>query len=137
METTFNEKPAITGKGGYRPGSGRPKGKKNLVSLKKAILEYTSPQELRNMVERAKKMAKTDKIVLMWYLEQVFGKAKAPNTAPQGTTNNIAVFLDQLEKKETIKINPDGQATSGQILADTESVFNNGQEPKESEVYTE
>lgn len=137
METTFEEKPAYSGMGGYRPGSGRPKGKKNLVSLKKAILEYTSPQELKNMVERAKKMAKTDKIVLMWYLEQVFGKAKAPNTAPQNPTNNIAIFLDQLEKKDTVKIQPDGQATSGKILAAEEPVFDNGQEPKESEIYTE
>lgn len=89
----------ITGRGGYRPGAGRPKGKKGLDGLRKAIKDYTSPQELQNLVDRAKKMAKTDKVVLMWYLEQVFGKAKATNQLPPGnTTNNIALFLDSLEK---------------------------------------
>lgn len=95
----------ITGKGGKRPGAGRPKGKKNIVGLKKKILEYTSPQELKNLVERAKKMAKTDRVVLMWYLEQVFGKAKAVGEKPGGTVNNIALFLDSLEKNKNGSIN--------------------------------
>lgn len=102
METTFEEKPVYVGQGGYRAGSGRPKGKKNVVSLKKAILEYTSPQELKNMVERAKKMAKNDKYVLMWYLEQVFGKAKSTGAPVKPGNTNIAFFLDQLEKQPVI-----------------------------------
>ena len=96
----MEEETKITGKGGRRPGAGRPKGKKNVLGIKHAVKEYTSPQELKNLVERAKKMAKTDKVVLMWYLEQVFGKAKATGVQPQGkTVNNIALFLDSLEKQ--------------------------------------
>lgn len=96
----MDETQEITGRGGKRPGAGRPKGRKTLVGIKKAILEYTSPQELENLVKRAKKMAEKDKVVLMWYLEQVFGKAKAVNQLPAGkTVNNIAVFLDSLEKQ--------------------------------------
>lgn len=124
--------------GRYRPGAGRPKGKKNIVTLKKAILDYTSPQELKNMVEKAKKMANKSEKMMQWYLEMCLGKPKAVGaTKPSDTTNNIAIFLDQLEKTETIKIKTDGQATSGQILENPESVFDNGQEPKESEICTE
>lgn len=108
----MEEEQVITGRGGKRPGAGRPKGRKTLVGIKKAILEYTSPQELENLVKRAKKMAEKDKVVLMWYLEQVFGKAKAVNQLPQGkTVNNIALFLDTLEKENAtnrvISITPD------------------------------
>ena len=108
METTFNEKPAITGKGGYRPGAGRPAGQKNILKIKKAILEYTSPQELKNMVERAKKWAKKDPKMLQWYLEQVFGKAKVVERADgPKTVNNIAYFLDRLEQEKIEGPKPD------------------------------
>lgn len=154
METTFEEKPAITGRGGYRPGSGRPKGKKNVVGLKKAILEYTSPQELKNMVERAKKLAKNDKYVLMWYLEQIFGKAKATGAPTKGVTNNIALFLDTLEK-ESKQLPPvvgtviptkeienngttyNGQETVRQSVETPQPVFHNGFQAEESEVRSE
>jgi hypothetical protein len=122
IEYIEDEEVKITGRGGYRPGSGRPKGKKNIHGLKFAIKEYTSPQELHNLVERAKKLAKTDKGVLMWYLEQVFGKPKAPNQLPPGkTTNNIAVFLDSLEKQN-------GQTVVRQTVEDLPPVYNNEQE---------
>lgn len=114
----MEEEQVITGRGGKRPGAGRPKGRKTLVGIKKAILEYTSPQELENLVKRAKKMAEKDKVVLMWYLEQVFGKAKAVNQLPQGkTVNNIALFLDTLEKENArnrvITINPSNPSVDG------------------------
>ena len=141
METTFNEKPVITGRGGFRPNAGRPKGAKNLVGLKKSILEHTSPQELKNMVQRAKKMAKNDKVVLMWYLEQVFGKAKAPlgNQAPP--TTNIALFLDKLEKEPNYPIHIEnygtGQETAEQIVEDYTPLPNQEQAPTETPVPSE
>lgn len=123
----MEEETKITGKGGRRPGAGRPKGKKNVLGIKHAVKEYTSPQELKNLVERAKKMAKTDKVVLMWYLEQIFGKAKATGVQPQGkTVNNIALFLDSLEKQnggntnQPIPIN--GRVTSGADRVDGFSI---------------
>ena len=113
-------------RGGYRPNAGRPKGSKSLVNLpKKAILEYTSPQELQNMVERAKKWAKTDRKMLQWYLEMVFGKPKAfEKDGGAKTVNNIAYFLDKLERleqEEPLKPDyfigdiPNGSITSGEF----------------------
>lgn len=153
METTFNEKSALSGKGGWRPGAGRPKGKKNLTTVRKAILEYTSPQELKNMVERAKKLAKTDSKVLMWYLEMCFGKAKVVDKESGGTTNNIAVFLDKLEQErlnppvdgtvytgdslDTIYVGDpinNGSTTSGQKLATEAFVYDQGQESEQDTV---
>lgn len=125
METTFDEKPTITGKGGWRPGAGRKPGSKNLLSTpKKAILEYTSPQELKNMVERAKKAAKRNDKMLQWYLEMVFGKPKVVEKEPGGkTTNNIAVFLDSLEKQNLL---PNGDVIqSTQVEEFSEGIVEN------------
>lgn len=156
METTFNEKSALSGKGGWRPGAGRPKGKKNLTTVRKAILEYTSPQELKNMVERAKKLAKTDSKVLMWYLEMCFGKAKVVDKELGGTTNNIAVFLDKLEQErlnppvdgtvytgdplDTIYVGDpinNGPTTSGQKLETQNFVYHKRQESEQDTVSAE
>jgi hypothetical protein len=147
METTFNEKSALSGKGGWRPGAGRPKGKKNLTTVRKAILEYTSPQELKNMVERAKKLAKTDSKVLMWYLEMCFGKAKVVDKEVGKTTNNIAVFLDKLEQE---RLNPpvdgniyvgdpinNGSTTSGQKLETEAFIYDQRQESEQDTVQAE
>lgn len=132
METTFNEQPAIKGKGGWRPGAGRPKGAKNLLGTpKKAILEYTSPQELKNMVERAKKWAKRDPKMLQWYLEQVFGKAKVTEREGNKTVNNIAYFLDSLEKNGT------GQTLAGQILENQPLIPYQGPQPEQDTVQAE
>lgn len=156
METTFNEKSALSGKGGWRPGAGRPKGKKNLTTVRKAILEYTSPQELKNMVERAKKLAKTDSKVLMWYLEMCFGKAKVVDKEVGKTTNNIAVFLDKLEKErlnppvdgtvytgdplDTIYVGDpinNGSTTSGQKLETEAFIYDQRQESEQDTVQAE
>ena len=104
METTFNEQPVIKGRGGYRPNSGRPKGKKNIVALKKAILDYTSPQELANLVERAKRLAKKDPKMLQWYLEMCLGKPKVVERENTKNVTNIAYFLDKLQEEK--KLNP-------------------------------
>jgi len=90
-------------KGGYRVGAGRKAGSKNLVSIKKAILEYMSPQELKNLVNRLKKWAKTDKKVAMFLAEQVFGKAKTSGSMQVGgAVMHIGKMLDELESQKTI-----------------------------------
>jgi hypothetical protein len=157
METTFNEKPILSGKGGWRPGAGRKKGSKSLSNLpKKAILEYTSPQELKNMVERAKKLTKKDPKMLQWYLEQIFGKAKVVEKETGKTTNNIAVFLDKLEQErlnppiegtsyigdplETIYVGDpinNGSTTFKQGFQTETPIYNNGQKPEQDTVSAE
>jgi hypothetical protein len=127
METTFNEiKPLNNRKGG------RPKGSKNIVDVKKAIMEYTTPEELRRMVERAKKVAKTDSKMLQWYLEQVFGKAKVVEREGSNnkTTNNIAVFLDSLE-------NGNRQKITGQVMETLPPLLYQGSEPEQDSIQAE
>ena len=144
----------IEKRGGYRPNAGRPKGAKNLTNLpKKAILEYTSPQELGNMVQRAKKWAKTDKNMLRWYLEMVFGKPKTiEREGGAKTVNNIAYFLDNLEREAIEGPKPDyfigdipnvyttsqtGQETAGQDVETSTFIYNQGQEPEQNPVQAE
>jgi len=121
--------------GGARPGAGKPKGKKNIVNFKRALKEYISPEELKHMVERAKKFAKTDKKMLMFLLEQVFGKAKTTNQTIQdgAKTNNIAIFLDTLEKK---KLNA-GSEITGQIVEAEVLVPDQGQGTEEGSIQPE
>ena len=114
METTFNEVKVVQ-KGGFRPGAGRKPGSKNLLSIpKKTIMEYTSEQEMRNMVERAKKATRKSDKMLQWYLEMCLGKPKVVEREEKGkTTNNIAVFLDSLEKQNILPpISPDYEVIS-------------------------
>ena len=89
-------------RGGARQGAGRKKGTKNNVTIGSTILEYTTPTELKYMVERAKKHAKTDKKVLLFLLEHIFGKANTTKATPpkKEDANNMANFLDKLEKDE-------------------------------------
>lgn len=126
------EAPVIRGRGGYRPGAGRPKGRKNIVGLKKAVLDYTSPEELKNMVDRAKRMAKTDKTVLMWYLEQVFGKPKVANTKPAAPTN-IALFLNALEQKQNGSV---GHLAQPIVISPDRLVDDDGRAALEQELET-
>lgn len=154
METTFNEQPVIKGRGGYRPNAGRPKGKKNIVALKKAILDYTSPQELANLVERAKKLAKKDSKMLQWYLEMCLGKPKVVERENTKNVTNIAYFLDKLQEEK--KLNPPytvgdppmpyvgditygttGPETAGQNLETPTSIYYQGQEPEQNQVRSE
>jgi hypothetical protein len=149
METTFNEQPVIKGRGGYRPNAGRPKGKKNIVALKKAILDYTSPEELKNLVERAKKLAKTDSKMLQWYLEMCLGKPKVVERETTKNVTNIAYFLDKLEEEK--RLNPpyyvgdppnyggttNGFQITGQDVEATTSLHHQGQESEQDSVRSE
>jgi len=112
--------------GGYRANAGRPVGSKNLLSIpKKTIMEFTTTQELKNMVERAKKAAKKNDKMLQWYLEMCMGKPKVvEREGGGGTTNNIALFLDNLEKKN-------GSEIAQQVMENVPFVLNQGQETGE------
>jgi hypothetical protein len=112
MEVNAKNIPTIKGRGGYRIGCGRKAGSKNLVNIKKALIEYMSPQELKNLVERLKRWAKSDKKVAMFIAEQIFGKAKtSANVHTEGKVLHIGAMLDELEKleppKEVIVMTPD------------------------------
>lgn len=127
-EEILNAKEAkvIKGRGGYRPGCGRKAGSKNLINIKKALVEYMSPQELKNLVDRLKRWAKSDKKVAMFIAEQIFGKAKtSANVQHDGKVLHIGAMLDQLEQldqpkdviklsSDQFKINNDGPQTTGQ-----------------------
>jgi len=137
-------------RGGYRPGAGRKPGSKNIVALKKAILEYTSPQELKNMVERAKKWTKTDRKMLQWYLEMVFGKPKTAEGEGPKSVTNIAYFLDKLEQEKLegpqepkpyfVGDIPNGYTTTngfqttGQIMETKTPIYDQGQESEQDTV---
>lgn len=130
------EAKVIKGRGGYRPNAGRKKGSKNLVNIKKALVEYMSPQELKNLVERLKRWAKSDKKVAMFIAEQIFGKAKtSANVQHDGKVLHIGAMLDQLEQldhpkdviqlsSDQFKINNDGPQTTGQNV-ETETPIHN------------
>jgi len=123
MEDILNEPEAVSEvkgkKGGFRIGAGRKAGSKNLVSIKKAILEYMSPQELQNLVNRLKKWAKTDKKVAMFLAEQVFGKAKTSGSVQVGgAVMHIGKMLDELESQKFIKI-PKEEYHVGDIRPET------------------
>lgn len=146
-------------RGGYRIGAGRKVGSKNILTVRRAILEYTTPNELHFMVERAKKVAKTDNKMLQWYLEMCFGKPKVVERGGDKTTNNIAVFLDKLEEQK--KLNPligntpiytgdeiqNGTitgdptnvrfSTSGQVVEAETYLHNQGQESEQDSVRSE
>ncbi len=128
----LNKDPKET-RGGARPGAGRKKGSKTKVMVGATIKDYITPTELRLMVERAKKHAKTDKRVLMYLLENVFGKpntSKAPPPKPKDE-HNMSNFLDGLENKN------DRQKTPRQNLAPEPPLLDNEQETEESEVQDE
>ena len=125
MEDILNEPEAVSEvvvkgkKGGFRIGAGRKAGSRNLVSIKKAILEYMSPQELQNLVARLKKWAKTDKKVAMFLAEQVFGKAKTSGSVQVGgAVMHIGKMLDELESQKFIKI-PKEEYHVGDIRPET------------------
>lgn len=61
-------------KGGYRPGSGRPKGAKTLI---KAI-DYFNEKELESFWNDLKERAKTDTKIALYFAEQFTGKATQP-----------------------------------------------------------
>lgn len=114
----------VGGRGGFRPGCGRKPGSKNLTTIKKALIEYMSPQELKNLVERLKRWAKSDKKVAMFVAEQIFGKAKtSANVQHEGKVLHIGAMLDELEKAEDpniIKIQPNGREIIGQSISSSE-----------------
>ena len=63
-------------KGGPRPNSGRPKGKKNReTSLRRRIQEFFTEDEIRDLIDTAKKQAREKPELLKFLLEQFFGKA--------------------------------------------------------------
>ena len=59
--------------GGPREGAGRPVGKVNII--RKKILEFFNEEDIRNLVEEAKKQALEKPELLKFLLEQIFGKA--------------------------------------------------------------
>lgn len=127
IKTTLDEvKP---GRGGFRAGAGRKKGSKNLINIKKALIEYMSPQELKNLVERLKRWAKSDKKVAMFIAEQIFGKAKTSgNVQHEGKVLHIGAMLDQLESGEPFEepIIPEytinGSKTTEQGISPSDSI---------------
>lgn len=112
---------------GFKSRAGRKKGSKNIILLRKAILEYTSPTELKNMIERAKKATRKSETMLRWYLEMCFGKPKVFERDAK-TVNNIALFLDKLEN---------GQEIAGQELEALPPLYYQRPEPKQSTVQAE
>ena len=124
-------------RGGFRKNAGRPKGAKNLAqaNFKKTIKEIVTPNEALYLVSRLVKWAKTDKKIAMFLAEQIYGKAKS-NQAPESKANNIAIFLDNLEKQPRLDkpdniIEGHGQAITRKKLETTEFIFDQGQEPGE------
>lgn len=67
-------------KGGFRPGSGRPKGAKTLI---KAI-DYFNEKELEAFWNDLKKRAKTDTKIALYFAEQFTGKAVQAITGLEG-----------------------------------------------------
>jgi len=86
---------------------GRPFGSTNAIKFRKVLREYVTEVEAKHMVDRAKKLAKTDKRILMFLLEQMFGKARQNvglDGGSPGAPITMAALLDQLEKpKKAIK----------------------------------
>lgn len=58
--------------GGKRKGAGR---KKGVSGNKPRIMDYFKPDEIEGLIKVAKKKAKKDPKILMFLLEQYFGKA--------------------------------------------------------------
>jgi hypothetical protein len=128
----------VGGRGGFRANAGRKAGSKNLINIKKALVEYMSPQELKNLVERLKRWAKSDKKVAMFIAEQIFGKAKtSANVHTEGKVLHIGAMLDQLEESNIIKIQPNGRETTEQNVEIKSLISDKGQGTKESEIYSE
>lgn len=79
------------------------------ASLSRKIKEYFSAREVKTLVTRLKKQAKTDKKVAMFLAEQVFGKARG-NVGVDGGEDgkpiqmNMATILNQLERPKQTPI---------------------------------
>ena len=72
-------------KGGYRPGSGRPKGS----TTKPQISDYVTRKEVKDLVKMAKDMAPEKPEILKFLLEQIFGRAVQPVEASGGVVVNL------------------------------------------------
>ena len=71
--------------GGKRPGAGRKKGIKDnpaIAAKNKAFRDFTTPALARKFVDRAMKLAMKDNKMLMFVIDQIFGKAISPITTP-------------------------------------------------------
>jgi coenzyme F420-reducing hydrogenase alpha subunit len=67
-------------RGGKREGSGRPKGS----TTRPQFRDYITPDEIKGLVEEAKKQAKDKPEILKFVLEQIFGKAMQPTDITSG-----------------------------------------------------
>lgn len=62
-------------KGGKRPGSGRKPGVSKATELKRKIQDHFSDDEVKELIEDAKEMARSKPEIMKFLLEQIFGKA--------------------------------------------------------------
>jgi len=62
-------------KGGRRPGAGRKPGVSKLTLIKRKIQDHFSDEEVQQLIEDAKVMARKRPEVMKFLLEQIFGKA--------------------------------------------------------------
>lgn len=62
-------------KGGKRQGSGRKPGVSKATKLKRKIQDHFSDDEVKELIEDAKQMARNKPEIMKFLLEQIFGKA--------------------------------------------------------------
>ena len=67
-------------KGGKQPGAGRPKGSKNLYSIK----DYFKKKDVDEFVEFLKANYMEDTKLMVWLGEHLFGKVPQAITGPEG-----------------------------------------------------
>ena len=126
--------------GGKREGAGRRTGSKVFKAFKKKIRDYTTEKEVRLMVKRAKKIARTDKKMLQFLLEQIFGKPRQNmglDGGEDGRPVTMAALLDSLEKPKPIKAEIIDEQIIEQGVEDKPLISNQGQELEQDPVSEE
>lgn len=78
--------------------------------FKKKLADYTTEKEVINMIKKAKKIAKSDKLMLKFLLEHLFGKPRqnVGLDGGEGKPITIASILDRLEDPKRAYKDDDG-----------------------------
>lgn len=74
-------------KGGKRKGAGRPKGSGNRPQFR----DYFTEKDIHALIETVKDQAVQDNKLLMWALDQWFGKAPQAITGPEGGPVQVTI----------------------------------------------
>lgn len=94
--------------GGKRIKAGRKKGKSKTTELKEKIRDYLSAEEVKDLIETAKTKAKSDSKILIFLLEQIYGKA--PQAINLGGDAKIWVIPSAMAKEYGIDITTRGDS---------------------------